>query len=107
MIERVWHGWTDPDKADDYQHFLQYELLPGAHAIPGYLGARVLRRAAGDEVEFVTITRFASIEAIRAFAGDDAEQAHIAPRARELLSRWDERTVHYELAFEDRPEKRL
>ena len=103
MIERVWHGWIEPDKADAYQHFLQHELLPGAHAIPGYFGARVLRRPAGDEVEFMTITRFASIEAIRAFAGEDAELAHIAPRARELLSRWEERTAHYELAFEDTP----
>jgi heme-degrading monooxygenase HmoA len=103
MIERVWRGWTEPEKADDYQHFLQHELLPGAHAISGYLGARVLRRRIGEEVEFMTITRFESIEAIRAFAGDDAEQAHIAPRARELLSRWEERTAHYEPAFEDRP----
>jgi len=103
MIERVWRGWTDPAKADDYQHFLQHELLPSAHAIRGYLGAQVLRREIGGEVEFMTITRFASIEAIRAFAGDDEEQAHIAPRARELLSRWEERTVHYDLAFEDSP----
>jgi len=103
MIERVWRGWIAPEKADDYQHFLQHELLPGAHAISGYLGARVLQRRVGEEIEFMTITRFESIEAIRAFAGDDAEQAHIAPRARALLSRWEEQTVHYDLAFEDKP----
>ena len=103
MIERVWRGWIDPARADAYQNFLQHELLPGAHGIAGYRGARVLRRAVGDEVEFMTITRFDSLEAIRAFAGDDAEQAHIAPRARELLSRWEERTVHYDLAFVDEP----
>lgn len=103
MIERVWRGWADPDKADDYQHFLQHELLPGAHVIAGYLGARVLRRQVGAAVEFMTITRFSSIEAIRAFAGEDVEQAHIAPRARALLSRWEERTAHYDLAFEDKP----
>jgi heme-degrading monooxygenase HmoA len=101
MIERVWRGWIDPARADAYQHFLQHELLPGAHSIAGYRGARVLRRAVGDEVEFMTITCFDSLEAIRAFAGDDAEQAHIAPRAGELLSRWEERTVHYDLAFVD------
>ena len=101
MIERMWRGWASADKADAYQSFLQHEFLPSAHAIPGYRGARVLRRAVGDEVEFVTLTRFDSLDAIRAFAGDDLEKAHIAPEARALLSRWDERVAHYERAFED------
>ncbi len=103
MIERVWHGWIAPDRADAYQRFLEQDFLPEAHKIAGYLGARVLRREAGDEIEFMTITRFASIEAIRAFAGEEAERAHVAPRALALLSRWNERAVHYELAFEDKP----
>ncbi len=102
MIERIWRGWTAADEADAYQHFLQTEFFPAAHAIKGFLGARVLRRAAGDEVEFVTITRFASLDAIRGFAGDDLEKAHIAPEAQSLLSRWEERVAHYDLAFEDK-----
>ena len=101
MIERIWRGWTTADKADAYQRFLQHEFLPAAHAIPGFRGARVLRRDQGDEVEFVTLTHFDSLDAIRAFAGDDLEKAHIAPDARDLLSRWDERVTHYELVFDD------
>jgi heme-degrading monooxygenase HmoA len=101
MIERIWRGWTTADKADTYQRFLQHEFLPAAHAIAGFRGARVLRRDQGDEVEFVTLTHFDSLDAIRAFAGDDLEKAHIAPEARDLLSRWDERVAHYELAFDD------
>ena len=101
MIERVWRGWTTADKANAYQHFLQHDFLPAAHAIPGFRGARVLRRDQGDEVEFVTLTHFDSLDAIRAFAGDDLEKAHISPEARDLLSRWDERVAHYELAFDD------
>ena len=104
MIERVWRGWIAPERADAYRRFLEHEFFPAAHAIPGYVGARIFCRDSGDEVEFMTITRFLSIEAIRAFAGDDIERAHIAPRARSLLTRWDERATHYELAFEDRPE---
>ena len=61
----------------------------------------MLRRDQGDEVEFVTLTHFDSLDAIRAFAGDDLEKAHIAPEARDLLSRWDERVAHYTLAFDD------
>jgi antibiotic biosynthesis monooxygenase (ABM) superfamily enzyme len=102
MIERVWRGWITAEKADAYQAFLQHHFLPAAHAIPGYLGARVLRREVGEEVEFLTITRFTSMDAIRAFAGDDPERAHVAPEAQALLSRWEERVAHYASAFEDR-----
>ena len=102
MIERVWRGWTSEANRDVYAAFLRDTFLPAAHAIPGYLGARVLRRQVGDEWEYMTITHFESLDAIRAFAGDDLEAAHIAPEARNLLSRWDERVAHYEIAFDDR-----
>lgn len=101
MIERVWRGWIARDKAEAYQDFLQHRFLSAAHAIPGYLGARVLRREAGEEIEFLTITRFTSLDAIRAFAGDDPDRAHVAPEAQALLSRWEERVAHYAPAFED------
>jgi antibiotic biosynthesis monooxygenase (ABM) superfamily enzyme len=101
MIERVWRGWIAPEKADAYERFLRDEFLPGAHGIAGYRGARVLRRRFGDEVEYMTITRFDSMDAIRAFAGEDIELAHVAPEARALLSRWEERVAHYGHAFDD------
>jgi antibiotic biosynthesis monooxygenase (ABM) superfamily enzyme len=101
MIERVWRGWIARDKAAAYSDFLQHRFLPSAHAIPGYRGARVLRRDIGDEVEFMTITHFDSLDAIRAFAGYELDRAHVASEARELLTRWDERVAHYEIAFED------
>ena len=103
MIERVWCGWVSDANAEAYAAFLRDTLLPGAHAIPGYGGARVLWRRVGDEWEVMTITRFDSLDAIRAFAGNDLEAAHIAPEARALLSRWDERVRHFEIAFDDRP----
>ena len=101
MIERVWRGWIAPDKADAYACFLRDDFLPAAHAIPGYRGARVLRREQDGEVEFLVITHFDSLDAIRAFAGEDPEQAHVAPAARALLDRWEERVAHYEIAFDD------
>ena len=101
MIERIWRGWVSEVNADAYADFLRDTFLPAAHDIPGYLGAHVLRRRVGDEWEYVTITHFASLDAIRAFAGEDVEAAHIAPEARALLSRWDERVAHYEVAFDD------
>jgi heme-degrading monooxygenase HmoA len=102
MIKRIWRGWAaSTAKAEAYQHFLQTSFLPAAHAIPGYVGAEVLRRRVGEEWEYMTITRFESMDAIRQFAGADPDLAHVAPEARELLSRWEERVTHYETAFED------
>ena len=101
MIERVWRGWIAPEQAEAYERFLRDDFLPGAHAIAGYRGARVLRRQVGGEIEYLVITHFDSLDAIRAFAGEDAEQAHVAPAARALLRRWEERVAHYEIAFDD------
>jgi heme-degrading monooxygenase HmoA len=96
MISRIWHGWTTPADADAYEQLLRSEILPGIGRIEGFLGAYVLRREAGDEVEFVTITQFESLDAVRAFAGDDYETAVIVPEARRLLARFDERSAHYD-----------
>jgi hypothetical protein len=52
----------------------------------------------GDEVEFLVISRFESLEAVRRFAGDDYERAVVEPRAQELLLRFDEHSAHYETA---------
>jgi len=96
MISRIWHGWTTPANADAYEKLLTSKILPGIHRVPGHQGATLLRRTAGAEVEFVTITLFDSMEAVRAFAGADYEVAVVPPEARALLSRFDERSQHYE-----------
>jgi hypothetical protein len=54
----------------------------------------------GNEVEFVTIMTFDDIEAVRQFAGQDYEAAVVPPKARALLSRFDQRSQHYELSAE-------
>jgi len=97
VISRIWHGWTTSGTdADQYEQMLRSEVLPGIHRIRGYLGAYLLRRQAGEEVEFVTITLFSDLAAIRAFAGDELTRAVIHPPARKLLIRFDEHSVHYE-----------
>jgi antibiotic biosynthesis monooxygenase (ABM) superfamily enzyme len=102
MIERIWHGWTAPEDADRYERLLREEILPGiaSRNIAGYRGFRVLRRSAGDEVEFVTILSFESLDAVRSFAGDDHEAAYVPPKAREVLARFDDRVRHFELRDE-------
>jgi antibiotic biosynthesis monooxygenase (ABM) superfamily enzyme len=98
MILRYWRGWTTPENADAYQRIVSTEVLPSiaARNVDGYLGAYLARRELGDEVEFATIMKFDSIESVRAFAGEDYETAYVPPRAREVLSRFDERSAHFE-----------
>jgi heme-degrading monooxygenase HmoA len=100
VIARLWHGWTTPQNADAYEHFLRTKMFPSIHRVPGYLGADLLRRTDGEEIAFVTITRFESLDAVRAFAGEDYEQAVVEPEARPLLSRFEQRSEHYEVVID-------
>jgi heme-degrading monooxygenase HmoA len=99
MIVRLWRGWTSPANADAYERLLREEIFHGiaAREIPGYHGIELLRRAADDGEEFVTLMRFDSLDAVRAFAGEAYETAVVPPRARALLQRFDPRSAHYEL----------
>jgi heme-degrading monooxygenase HmoA len=95
MITRMWRGWTTDANADAYERFLRSELFPEVAKLPGFLGARILRRRVEGEEEFVTLTMFESLNAVRAFAGEDYETPVIEPEAQRLLSRYEDRAVHY------------
>jgi len=105
MISRIWHGWTTPENADAYEELLKSEIFGGiaAREITGYRGIDLLRRDTGSEIEFVTIMWFESLEAVRAFAGEDYEVAVVPPKARVLLSRFDARSQHYEVKATTKP----
>jgi antibiotic biosynthesis monooxygenase (ABM) superfamily enzyme len=106
MILRIWHGWTAPDRADAYEDLLRREVIPGigTRRIPGFRGMRVLRRPDGEEVEFVTIMTFDTLDAVRAFAGEAWESAVVPARARALLTRFDAVSRHYEVRAEAGPD---
>lgn len=99
MITRMWRGWTSAADASSYQNFLLTELFPSMGAIPGFLGAEVLCRQEGPEAAFVTLTRFEDMGDVLAFAGDDYEAPVLGPEALRLLSRYDDRAVHFETAM--------
>lgn len=102
MISRIWHGWTTPDNADTYEALLKEEIFVGIQNrhIPGFKGIQLLRREHAGEVEFVTIMTFDSLDAVREFAGEDYEVAVVPQNAREVLSRFDQRSQHYEIRAE-------
>ena len=90
------------ENADAYESLLKTEIFGGIinRGIAGYRGIHLLRRNLGNEVEFVTVMWFDSIDAVRVFAGEEYEVSVVPPRARALLSRFDERSQHYEVKAE-------
>jgi heme-degrading monooxygenase HmoA len=104
MICRVWHGWTSPQNADAYERLLRAEIFAGISArnIDGYRGIQLLRRDHDHETEFVTMMWFTSIDAVRAFAGDDYTRAVVPPKAQALLAHYDNRSAHYDVREDQR-----
>ena len=97
MIARIWHGYTKPEHADAFEAMLKPEFLPGISKAKGYRGSYLLRRAAGKEVEFVTILLFESLDDIRAVAGADYEKSIIPEERRKYLALHDDKAAHYEV----------
>lgn len=104
MICRVWHGWTKPLNADAYERLLKEEIFEGiaGRKIDGYRGIQLLRQDQEMEIEFVTMMWFTSLEAVRAFAGDDITRAVVPAKAQALLSRYDDRSAHYDVRADQR-----
>ena len=99
MVGRIWHGWTILENADTYETLLKSEIFPGIASknVPGYRGIQLFRRPLNDEVEFITIMWFESWDAVKQFAGEDYENAYVPPKARSVLSRFDDKSQHYEI----------
>jgi antibiotic biosynthesis monooxygenase (ABM) superfamily enzyme len=91
MIARIWHGWTRPEDAAAYEKMLRDEIFPSIanRKISGYRGAELFIRDDGDEVEFVTLLRFDSMDAVKEFAGADANKPVIFPKAELLITRME------------------
>jgi heme-degrading monooxygenase HmoA len=99
MISRIWHGYTTRENADAYENMLKEEIFVGIgeRRIAGYQGIQLFRREVNDEIEFITIMWFDTLDAVRVFAGDDYETAVVPDKARAVLKRFDARSQHYEV----------
>ena len=100
VITRVWRGWAPADRAQAYERHYRSEVLSVLRGVRGFEGARLLQRTTGGETEFVSLTFFDDLDAVRAFAGPDYETAVVADEARQVLTRFDDHVSHYETAFE-------
>jgi len=97
-IKGVWHGWTTPENADKYQNLLHNEVFPGIEdkRIPGYQSIELMRRDTPNEVEFVTIMTFDSLQNVIDFQGEDYTRCYVPDAAQLLLKRWDQVSADYE-----------
>ncbi|HEY3074611.1 MAG TPA: antibiotic biosynthesis monooxygenase [Burkholderiales bacterium] len=97
MIFRQWRGLARTERADEYVQHLRRDTFPQLARIPGFVDASILRRDVERGVEFLVVTRWRSLDAIRKFAGADAEIAVVPENVQRMMLDYDRRVAHYEL----------
>ncbi len=102
MIARIWHGWTTWENADRYENLLRDEVFPSIEnkKVKGYKKISLLKRKLKNEVEFITIMIFDSLDAVKEFAGEDYDKSYVPRKAQQVLLRHDELSQHYEIMNE-------
>ena len=97
VIARTWRGWTRTEDADAYVEYIEQTGMAAYRATPGNRGAWILRHADGDRTEFVTLSFWDSLDAVRAFAGDDVERAVFYDEDDRFLVDRETRVVHWQI----------
>lgn len=97
MISRQWTGLAKKEAANDYIAHLKNDTFRKLGTIPGFISASILKRELKDGVEFLIITEWDSIDAIRRFAGDNPETAVVPEPVRQMMIRYDQTVRHYEI----------
>ena len=103
MIIRAWRGRVSSANSDAYPKHFRDAVVPELHTAPGFLGTQLCRRADGDKVEFLVLTRWQSMAAVRAFAGPRVDKAVVEPGAVAALDDFDDTVQHYDVLEEVLP----
>jgi heme-degrading monooxygenase HmoA len=101
-VARIWHGRVLTSKAEEYYVYLKQEGIDKIEAIPGNLGAQILRRTDGKDTEFTVISYWESREAIKAFAGEDIEKTHFLPKDPQYLLELEPKVKHFDVLYDGR-----
>jgi heme-degrading monooxygenase HmoA len=101
MLARIWRGWTKAVDADAYVDYVRKTGISAFQEIAGNRGAWILRRQEGDRTEFVVLSFWESVDAIREFAGDDIGEAVFYPEDDRFLVDRELRVLHYEVMDAD------
>jgi heme-degrading monooxygenase HmoA len=95
MISRHWIGIVRKEKELDYVQHLEKTVMPNLGRNQGVINAYFLKREVKEGVEFLVVTEWKSVDAIKAFAGDDYDQAVVDPYAQSLMVTFDKKVRHY------------
>lgn len=98
-ISRHWRGLARADQTSAYVEHLRNEAFPAVQALPGFLESAILQRRLPQGVEFIVITVWASLDAIKAFAGEKVETAVVPQKVQDMMIEFDPVARHYEMLF--------
>lgn len=100
MIVRMWRGSaTIGQNAEAYEAHVTKTVFPAVQRLDGNLGARLLKREVDGRIEFLAVTCWTSLDAVKAFAGDEVGVAVVEPAAHAVLAEFDTFVNHYEVAY--------
>lgn len=97
MVVRAWRGYAAAADAQAYPEYLLHSVRPKLGQLAGFRGLYLLQRRGLAEIEFLVLTVWDSMDAVRAFAGDQPDLAVVEPEARAALVRFDDTVNHYEV----------
>ena len=97
MISRHWTGLAKARCAGAYVEHLQTETFPAIRKLPGFVDASILSRVVAEGVEFLVVTQWESLDAIRAFAGEQLDEAVVPAKVRDMMIKYDRQVRHYEV----------
>ena len=97
MIARLWNGDVPADKADAYAKYLQATGIPDLQSTSGNKGVYVLRNIENEVAHFMLISLWDSLDSIRAFAGEEIEQARYYPEDSDYLLELEPAVIHYQV----------
>lgn len=97
MIVRTWRCRPHADQVDVYYDYLTGTVFAGLTKIQGHRGAQLLRRDTEGQVEFVAVSYWDTVAAIKEYAGENIDLAMVKPEARLMLAWFDEAVYHYDL----------
>jgi len=97
MVIREWRGHASASKAGAYPQHFRDEVMPKLRRLRGFMGAQLARRQRDDQIEFLVLTRWESMDAVRAFAGPDPDKAVVEPAAAAALVDYDRSVQHYDM----------